>query len=136
MLSIWREFQPLAAIATTPTGAKKLQALTQAADATLWVPESCSEVIHTLNTTSVEVYQGSLKDHIASLWNTHRGFIFCLATGAVVRLIAPLVQDKSQDPAVVVVDENGNFVISLCSGHQGGGDKLARAIALQINATP
>jgi cobalt-precorrin 5A hydrolase/precorrin-3B C17-methyltransferase len=136
MLSIWREFQPLAAIATTPTGAKKLQALTQAAGATLWVPESCSEIVETLNTTSVEVYHGSLKDHIASLWNTHRGFIFCLATGAAVRLIAPLLQDKSHDPAIVVVDENGNFVISLCSGHQGGADKLARAIALQLNATP
>jgi cobalt-precorrin 5A hydrolase/precorrin-3B C17-methyltransferase len=53
-----------------------------------------------------------------------------------VRLIAPLLQHKSSDPAVVVIDEAGNFVISLCSGHQGGADKLAQLIAHQISATP
>jgi cobalt-precorrin 5A hydrolase/precorrin-3B C17-methyltransferase len=51
-------------------------------------------------------------------------------------MIAPLLQHKSTDPAVVVVDETGRFVISLCSGHQGGADKLARLIALQLGATP
>ena len=64
------------------------------------------------------------------------GFIFCLATGAVVRLMTPLLQDKSIDPAVVVVDEAGKFAISLCSGHQGGADRLTRLIATQIGATP
>jgi cobalt-precorrin 5A hydrolase/precorrin-3B C17-methyltransferase len=53
-----------------------------------------------------------------------------------VRLIAPLLEHKSLDPAVVVVDENGQFVISLCSGHQGKADQLAKAIALQLGATP
>lgn len=52
------------------------------------------------------------------------------------RLIAPLLQHKSSDPAVVVIDEAGKFVISLCSGHQGGADKLAQLIAQQIGATP
>ena len=133
---LFADFQPIAAIATTPTGAKLLQPLTQAAGVTLWVPESLTDSVETLHETSLQVYTGSLKDHLANLWNTHRGFIFCLATGAVVRLIAPLLEHKSQDPAVVVIDENGNFVISLCSGHQGGADQLARLIALQIKATP
>jgi cobalt-precorrin 5A hydrolase/precorrin-3B C17-methyltransferase len=53
-----------------------------------------------------------------------------------VRLIAPLLEDKSRDPAVVVVDEQGQFVISLCSGHQGKAEQLARMIALQLGATP
>lgn len=83
-----------------------------------------------------QFYPGALKDRIAHLWPEHRGFIFCLATGAVVRLIAPLLQDKSRDPAVVVIDETGKFVISLCSGHIGGGDRLARLVAAQIGATP
>jgi cobalt-precorrin 5A hydrolase/precorrin-3B C17-methyltransferase len=86
--------------------------------------------------SNAQVYHGSLKDHLATLWDTHRSFIFCLATGAVVRLIAPLLQHKSRDPAVVVVDEVGQFVISLCSGHQGGADQLARVVALQLRATP
>ena len=129
MRQIFRDFQPLAAIATTPTAAQNLQALCQTTGATLWVPES-------LNIEQTQVYTGSLKQHIASLWHHHRAFVFCLATGAVVRLIAPLLEDKSRDPAVVVVDEKGQFVISLCSGHQGKADQLARLIAHQIGATP
>lgn len=138
---IFGDFQPLAAIATTPTAAQRLEPLTQAAGAALWVPESLSKheggqpPLTSAHPTR-QVYTGSLKDHLATLWNAHQGFIFCLATGAVVRLIAPLLQDKSSDPAVVVVDEAGKFVISLCSGHQGGADQLARLIAIQIGATP
>jgi cobalt-precorrin 5A hydrolase / precorrin-3B C17-methyltransferase len=124
------DFQPIAAIATTPTAAKKLQPLTQAIGSTLWVPES----LHTLE--QVQVYTGSLKSHVASLWHHHRALVFCLATGAVVRLIASLLEDKARDPAVVVVDEQGQFVISLCSGHQGKADQLARLIAHQLGATP
>ncbi|MDJ0617472.1 MAG: precorrin-3B C(17)-methyltransferase [Calothrix sp. MO_192.B10] len=124
------EFSPLAAIATTPSAVKILQAL-DVDDVNIWVPESLKKI------TGTQVYGDSLKNRIAYLWQTHRAFVFCLATGAVVRLIAPLLQHKSTDPAVVVVDESGRFVISLCSGHQGGGDELARLIAAQIEgATP
>ncbi|MBC6424473.1 MAG: precorrin-3B C(17)-methyltransferase [Hormoscilla sp. SP12CHS1] len=125
MISLWREFQPLAAIAVTSTATFRLQFVTN-----LWVPASLG------NIPGTRVYQGSLKEHLATLWSNHRALIFCLATGAVVRLIAPLLKDKSRDPAVIVIDEGGKFVISLCSGHQGGADKLARLIAQQLRATP
>ena len=98
--------------------------------ATLWVPKSLIAV------PRAQVYPGDLKTHIASLWQTQRALVFGLATGAVVRLIAPLLQHKSTDPAVVVVDEAGKFVISLCSGHQGGADQLAKIVAQLIGATP
>ncbi|NET80887.1 MAG: precorrin-3B C(17)-methyltransferase [Moorea sp. SIO1F2] len=130
MASVFENFQPLAAIATTPTGAQILQPLCQTTGATLWVPNSLSTL------EQVAVYKGSLKDHIASLWQNHRALVFCLAAGAVVRLIAPLLTDKSSDPAVVVVDQGGGFVISLCSGHQGGADQLTRLIASQLDSTP
>src|SRR4028118_864262 len=126
---IFRDFQPIAAIATTSIAAQKLQPLCQTTGATLWVPES-------LNIEQAQVYTGSLKAHIASLWHHNRAFIFCLATGAVVRLIAPLLEDKSRDPAVIVIDEKGQFVISLCSGHQGRADQLARIVAHQLGAVP
>lgn len=130
MNQLVQDFHPIAAIATTPTAAQTLQPLCQATGTTLWVPES-------LNTLEyAQPYTGSLKNHIASLWQHHRAFVFCLATGAVVRLIAPLLDDKSRDPAVVVVDETSQFVISLCSGHQGKADQLARLVAHQLGATP
>ena len=125
---LFTQFQPLAAIATTPKAAQTLQPLYRSTGA-IWVPESI-----TLDYT--QVYTGSLKAHLASVWQDYRAFVFCLATGAVVRLIAPLLQHKAHDPAVVVVDQEGRFVISLCSGHQGGADQLAQLIAHQIGAVP
>jgi len=56
------------------------------------------------------------------------------ATGIVVRDIAPLIQDKWKDPAVVVVDSNLNFAISLLGGHHGA-NELARRIS-EIGAIP
>ena len=127
---LFEDFQPLSAIATTSSGAKKLQPFCQASGATLWLPESLISV------DGAQFYSEPLKSHIANLWHSQRALVFCLATRAVVRLIAPLLQHKSSDPAVVVIDEAGKFVISLCSGHQGGADKLSFAIAKVIGATP
>lgn len=84
----------------------------------------------------VKIYNSPLKEHLAIIWHEYNSLIFCLATGAVVRLIAPLLKDKAQDPAIIVIDPEGRFVISLCGGHQGGADLLAKMIALQIGATP
>ena len=123
------EFQPIAAISTTPRGAKTLQPLCQNAGVTLWIPESIG------NLDNTRVYRSSLKTHIASIWQQNRAFVFCLAAGAVVRLIAPLLEDKSIDPAVIVIDSRGRFVISLSGGHIGGADRLAELIASQIGAT-
>ncbi|HAZ49112.1 MAG TPA: precorrin-3B C(17)-methyltransferase [Cyanobacteria bacterium UBA11369] len=140
MVVLFQDFQPLAAIATTPTAAKRLLPLALAAGATLWIPESLAGVLEANGGQdahpTIQVYAGSLKTHLATIWHQYQGFIFGLAAGAVVRLISPLLEDKSRDPAVVVVDEMGQFAISLCSGHQGGADRLARLVALQIGATP
>ncbi len=122
--------QLIAAIALTPNATKTLQPLCHTIGAQLWIPESVT------NITEAQIYTGDLKTHVASLWETQQAIVFCLATGAVVRLIAPLLQHKSTDPAVIVVDETGKFVISLCSGHQGGADKLTTLIAQLIGATP
>jgi cobalt-precorrin 5A hydrolase len=66
---------------------------------------------------------------IRRLWQEVDGLICIMATGIVVRSIAPLCKDKKNDPCVVVLDEKGEFVISLLSGHLGGGNALAREVA-------
>ncbi|MGB3239349.1 MAG: cobalamin biosynthesis protein, partial [Geitlerinemataceae cyanobacterium] len=121
---------PMAAIATTANSARRLQQLCRVADITLWVPPSVTDI------PQAQIYTVSLKEHIATIWSQNRALVFGLATGAVVRLIAPLLQDKSIDPAVIVVDEAGKFAVSLCSGHQGGADRLTETIALQLGAIP
>ncbi len=62
--------------------------------------------------------------------------IFIMAAGIVVRGIAPLLEDKATDPAVVVADETGKHVISLISGHLGGGNALAARLAACLGAEP
>jgi cobalamin biosynthesis protein CbiG len=70
----------------------------------------------------------------ADRWTTSGKIICIMAAGIVVRAVAPLIKDKKVDPAVVVLDEKGRFVISLLSGHLGGANELAKEIAGYIGA--
>ncbi|RLC05238.1 MAG: cobalamin biosynthesis protein CbiG [Deltaproteobacteria bacterium] len=70
-----------------------------------------------------------LSQEIHQQFNLFSGHIFIFSTGIAVRLIAPLLNSKITDPAVVVVDDNGNHAISLISGHLGGANMLATKIA-------
>ena len=65
----------------------------------------------------------------ADRWTTSKNIICIMATGIAVRAAALLLKDKRTDPAVVVLDEKGSFVISLLSGHIGGANMLAQRIA-------
>ena len=60
--------------------------------------------------------------------------VFVMATGIVVRTIAPLMQSKASDPAVLVLDQRGKHVISLLSGHLGGASQRARELMLLCEA--
>jgi len=66
---------------------------------------------------------------IPKIWSECRNIVFIMATGIVVRTVAPLIKDKKTDPAVVVLDEKGKYAISLLSGHLGGANDAAREIA-------
>ncbi|MGG7077817.1 cobalt-precorrin 5A hydrolase [Clostridium sardiniense] len=64
------------------------------------------------------------------------GVIFISSTGIAVRFIAPYLKSKTKDPAIVVVDVNNNFTISLVSGHLGGANELTLKVSKILNNTP
>ncbi len=78
----------------------------------------------------------SAKEVAAAYWQETDVIIFVGAVGIAVRLIAPLLQHKAKDPAVLVVDEQGLFCISLLSGHLGGANAWTRRAADILGAQP
>lgn len=79
---------------------------------------------------------GPLAPAVRRLWPELDGMVFFLATGATVRLIGPLLQDKHTDPGVVCVDEARRFAIALAGGHDGGANVLAEQVAEVLGCTP
>ena len=77
-----------------------------------------------------------LKGLVGSLWPKYTGFVFIMASGIVVRMIAPHLESKEKDPAVVVMDDAGKFAISLLSGHLGGANELSERCAFISGARP
>lgn len=85
---------------------------------------------------SVYAYSGALRDEIGALFSRFDQLVFFVSLGAVVRLIAPHLKSKDEDPGVTVVDDAGQFVIPVLSGHVGGANACAEAIASLMGATP
>lgn len=82
------------------------------------------------------VYQGALSAQIAGLFACYDQIIFLVSLGAVVRLIAPHLKSKDEDPGVLVIDDAAEFVIPVLSGHVGGANAYAEKIATLLKATP
>jgi cobalt-precorrin 5A hydrolase len=110
-------------------GAKLLEGLPEAE---LFVPPKCSDIAG----CRVTVFKECLKSLIDGLWHEVGGLVCIMASGIVVRMIAPLLQGKDRDPAVVVMDDAGKFAVSLLSGHLGGANELADRCAALTGATP
>lgn len=81
-----------------------------------------------------EVLTEDLASVVPSLLLRHDGLVFFCAVGIAVRLVAPHLQGKWADPAVVAVDDAGRWAVSVLGGHAGGGNALATAVADVLGA--
>lgn len=81
-------------------------------------------------------FDGGFAASVGQAFHRDTALIFIGATGIAVRTLAPLLADKFHDPAVVVIDERGQHVISLLSGHIGGANALARYLAGILGVDP
>jgi len=77
-----------------------------------------------------------LRPVVQKLFGDCQQLVLFLPVGAAMRLLAPCLQDKHTDPAVVCVDDAGRFAVSLLSGHLGGADQLAQQVAAILGAAP
>ncbi|MFF7329456.1 precorrin-3B C(17)-methyltransferase [Streptomyces sp. NPDC008150] len=82
------------------------------------------------------VYDGPVREAVRAAFAECDRLVCFLATGATVRLLAPLLDDKATDPGVVCVDEGGRFAVSLVGGHGGGANELAREVGALLGAEP
>lgn len=83
----------------------------------------------------VKPYGGALSAQIAALFSGYDQIVFFVSLGAVVRLIAPHLKSKDEDPGVLVVDDAAQFVIPVLSGHVGGANAYAGQLAALLGAT-
>lgn len=85
---------------------------------------------------NIQSFDGSVRLLFPALFPVYKGLIIIISLGAVIRMIAPLLQDKKKDPGVVVIDDRGEHVISVLSGHLGGANELTLEVAAAIGAKP
>ncbi len=121
----------LAIVAITPGGAQLARRLgAKLPEARVYLPEK----YHTDD--DCDYFAKPLAVWLPGLFAEVEQLICIMATGIVVRILGRELKGKELDPAVVVMDEAGQFAISLLSGHLGGANDLARRLAVLSGATP
>ena len=126
----------VALVAITKHGAKQVAELApRMPEVTVIVAEKFSEAMRSIP-NALRSYSGALMDEIASMFSNYDQIVFFVSLGAVVRLIAPHLKSKDEDPGILVVDDAAQFVIPVLSGHVGGANAYAEHVATLLNATP
>ena len=82
-----------------------------------------------------DIYHKDVKNTFNLLFYEYDAIIAIMASGILIRSISHLIVSKTTDPAILNIDDNGKFVISMLSGHLGGANKLTAKIADLIDAT-
>lgn len=102
--------------------------------ARLFAPEKFRAEAEAAAPGAATCYTGKTGDQIPALFAGFDGIVAIVSLGAVVRLIAPHLKAKEQDPGIVVLDEGGRYAIPVLSGHLGGANALAGALAAALGA--
>ena len=100
------------------------------------ISKRLSEFFHVTLFSKNAIPNFNLSSVTKELMEKYEAIIFISSTGIAVRAIAPYLKSKAIDPAVIVIDSTGSFVISLLSGHLGGANELTLKLAKCIKALP
>jgi cobalt-precorrin 5A hydrolase len=91
---------------------------------------------HSDSGTDIDWFSDQSTQIVGNLFKTYDALICIFSLGAVIRMVAPYLVDKKSDPAVIVIDDRANHVISALSGHLGGANALARLVASFLGSQP
>lgn len=80
--------------------------------------------------------ENGLQNFFERIISKYDTFLFITATGIAVRTIAPFIKSKDKDPAILTMDEEGNFIISLLSGHLGGANEATKILSKITKSIP
>jgi cobalt-precorrin 5A hydrolase len=119
----------IAVYGLTRTGARLASRVAETLGGDLHLPEGLAE---DFSARPFSTIAAAVREN----FEAYSAHVFVAAAGIVVRSIAPLLRGKDRDPGVVVLDQAGEFAVSLLSGHLGGANRLARRIAELFNAVP
>ncbi len=121
-----------AVLAITKNGVKIGQELKQIfPDWSVFAPSKFSS-----ENNKITWYSEPTSEKIVDLFKNNNALVCLFSLGAVIRLVAPHLKDKKTDPAIIVIDDKTNFVISVLSGHIGGANELTQEIAEKLGALP
>jgi cobalt-precorrin 5A hydrolase/precorrin-3B C17-methyltransferase len=123
----------VAVYALTEAGARTAARLAAAVGGSLFVSRERAGDLPDFEGELVRFEGQDLANTVATQWRRFDGHIFVMASGIVVRKIAPLLTSKTTDPAVVVCDEGGRYAISLVGGHIGGANRLAQQVSAALH---
>ncbi len=122
----------IAAVAITKNGIEIARKIKQRMpEVEVYVPSK-----HSDGDTSITWFSEQSTRLVGNLFKTHGAIICIFSLGAVIRMISPHLVDKKNDPAVIVIDDKANHVISALSGHLGGANALTGLIASFLDARP
>lgn len=125
----------VALLAITKHGANQVAGLAaQLPQADVIVSEKFADLMTDIP-NKLNAYSGALSAQIGSLFSQYDQIVFFVSLGAVVRLIAPHMKSKDEDPGILVVDDAAQFVIPVLSGHVGGANAYAELVAGLLGAT-
>lgn len=125
---------PMALVAITRHGLQRaLELIEQLPEAHLVVTAKFAAEVPSI-AQPVTLLEGAVSQHMGRLFGDYQTLVLFISLGAVVRLIAPHLQSKEQDPGVIVIDDAARFVIPVLSGHVGGANAQAERLAQLLGA--
>ncbi|WP_196593925.1 cobalt-precorrin 5A hydrolase [Pectinatus sottacetonis] len=125
-----------AAIVITQNGLKLAEKIQTADLADITLSLYSKRNITSIDTGASIKYFTIMRDLVKKIFFQYDALIFFCAAGITVRMIAPYIKNKAEDPAVIVIDEQGHFAVSLLSGHLGGANDLTAELAACLGSIP